>query len=132
MKTLICFISLSLLLVWPACNASMNDHHPQDSREAERARQERGVYRDRAEAKLRELDRQIDALKERLSRSTEKQRRDLDPQLAELERRREFAHQKLEKLETSSQEAWVDMKAGIDAAMDDLEAACKRADSHFK
>ena len=132
MKTLLCIMSLFLLLVWPGCNASLNDNHPQDSREAERARHERQVYRDRAEAKLRELERQIDALRERLSRSTEKQRRDLDPQLAELERRREFAHQKLEKFETSSQEAWVDMKAGIDAAMDDLEAAYRRADSHFK
>lgn len=132
MKTLACIMSLSLLLVWPACNTARNDNHPQDSREAERARHERQVYRDRAEAKLRELDAQIDFLRERLSRSTERQRRDLDPQLDELERRRKFAHQKLEKFETSSQEAWVDMKAGIDAAIDDLEAACKRADSHFK
>jgi uncharacterized protein involved in exopolysaccharide biosynthesis len=131
-KTLICIMSLSLLLMWPACNASLNDDHPQDRRDAERARQERQVYRDRAAAKLRELDRQIDALRERLARGTERQRRDLDPQLAEMERKREFAHQKLEKFETSSQEAWVDMKAGIDAAMDDLEAAYKRADSHFR
>jgi hypothetical protein len=52
--------------------------------------------------------------------------------MADLDKKREAAHLRLEKLKNSSQEAWVDMKLGIDSAMDDLENAYQRAASHFK
>ena len=38
----------------------------------------------------------------------------------------------LVKLRNASQAAWEDMKAGMDAAMHDLEVAYKQADAHFK
>ena len=46
--------------------------------------------------------------------------------MAELDRKGEVAGQQFEKLKNSSQEAWRDMKPGIDAAMRDLEPAYKR------
>ena len=90
------------------------------------------MYQDKAEAKLRDLDQQIDTLETKIGKENKVERKQLDQQMAELERKRDIAHQKLERLETSSQEAWGDMKSGIDAAMDDLEAAYQQAASHFK
>jgi hypothetical protein len=99
---------------------------------AETAKEEEQVYQDRVEANLRDLDQQIDALKVKMKKENKVEHKQLDQQMAELERKRDVAHQKLEKLGTSSQEAWGDMRSGIDAAMDDLEAAYEQAASHFK
>jgi hypothetical protein len=132
MKIILCLAVVSSLLLWPACNVEVNSPHPSANNDEESARRERQMYRDRAQTKRRELDRQIDALRERIRNGTKEQRRELERQMPDLDQRREIARQKLERLETSSQEAWADMKSGIDAAMDDLEAACKRANSHFQ
>jgi septal ring factor EnvC (AmiA/AmiB activator) len=130
MKKLVCVMAMSLLL-WPACNADLNRASQNENNTAETARQQRLVYQAKIEAKLRYLDREVDELKTKLEQS-KVDRKEYDQRMAELERKREVAHQKLEKLRTSSQAAWVDMKAGIDAALDDLESAYDKAASHFK
>jgi TolA-binding protein len=131
MKRLVCVLAMSLLL-WPACSTGQNRASQDVDNAAETARQEKQMYQDRVEANLRDLDRQIGALKAKIAKENEVERRHLDQQMAELERKREVAHQKLEKLETSSQEAWGDMKTGIDAAMEDLQSAYERAAADFK
>lgn len=130
MKKLICVMAMSLLL-WPACNADLNRASQNENHDAETARQQRLIYQAKIEAKLRYLDREIDELKTEMEQSRV-DRNQYDQRMAELERKRKLAHEKLERLKTSSQEAWVDMKAGIDAAMDDLESAYQKAASHFK
>jgi multidrug resistance efflux pump len=130
MKMLICVAAMSLLL-WPACNADLNRASQNENSNAETARQQRLVYQTKIEAKLHYLDREIDELKTEMKQS-KLDRNQYDQRMAELERKRELAHEKLEKLQRSSQEAWVDMRAGIDAAMDDLESAYQKAAHHFK
>jgi restriction endonuclease S subunit len=90
------------------------------------------MYQDNIEAKLRDLDQQIDALKVKIGKQKKVDRKQLEQEMAELDRKREAAHQDFEKLKNSSQEAWRDMKVGIEAAMEDLETAYEQAASHFK
>ena len=131
MKKLVCVIAMSLLL-WPACSTEQYRAGQNVNNPAETVRQEKQMYQDQAGAKLRDLDQQIDTLRTKAAKESKVDRRQLDREMAELERKRDEAHQRLEKLNTSSQEAWKDMKVGIEAAMDDLQAAYQRAAAHFK
>jgi predicted small secreted protein len=100
--------------------------------QAEAAKHAQQAYEDQAQAKLRELDQQIDALEARIRRGSKVERQRLAPQITQLERDRAVAHAKLKQLKNSSQEAWTDMKVGIDRAMGDLQAAYQRANADFK
>ena len=130
MKRLICVMAMSLML-WPACSTEQNRAGQNVNNAAETARQEKQMYQDKIEAKLRDLDQQIDALKVKIGKQNRVDRKQLQQQMAELDRKRVAAHQELEKLKNSSEEAWQDMKAGIEAAIGDLETAYERAASHF-
>jgi TolA-binding protein len=131
MKSLLCFMAMSLWF-WPACSTQQNAASPNENTAVETARQEKQMYQDRVETNLRDLDRKIDVLKAKIAKANKVDRKQLDQEMAELDRKSEIAHQKLERLQISSQEAWVNMKAGIDSAMDDLETAYKQAVSHFQ
>ncbi len=104
-------------------------------------RQERQKYQDQIEAQFRDLDQRIDDLAARIEKENSEARtkargreyRDKSQQeIAELQRKREIARRKLENLRNSSQDAWQDMKVGIDAAMRDLKSAYDQAASHFQ
>lgn len=129
MKKLVCALALSLWL-WPACSTEQRAASQEENQRLAEARQEKQMYQDKVEAQLRELDREIDALRAKMGKSLN--RKQLDQQMDELERKRAIAHQELDKLKNSSQEAWQDMKAGIDSAVQDLETAYQQAASHFK
>jgi peptidoglycan hydrolase CwlO-like protein len=122
-------VLLSLVLL-PACSNRVQQDQKQTD-DADAARRQREAYQAQAEEKLHELDQKIEDLKSRINQNTP-DKEDLDQQMAELERRRAIAHEKLEKLKTSSQGAWSDMKAGIDAAVADLDTAYHEAANRFK
>jgi uncharacterized protein HemX len=125
------WVIIAAIIFGPACSNFQGGSSSNQNADAERARQQRQIYQDRAEEKLHELDRQIEDLKTKITTDKHHEHKDDESQLDDLQRKREVAHQKLEKLRTSSSEAWQDMKTGIDEAMDDLSTAFKRADSHF-
>jgi TolA-binding protein len=131
MKRLIYLMAVALLL-WPACSAGNKPSGQNEDKEAAAARQQRQMYQEKIQAKLRELDAEIDTLETKMEKQKQLNRKTLEPQIAELNRKRESARQEAERLNNSSAEAWRDMKEGIDAAMDDLESACKQAASKFK
>lgn len=130
MKKLIGVVAVALLM-WPACSNNLNRASQNENNDAETARQQRLAYQAKIEVKLRDLDREVDQLKSKAEQN-KADGKQLDQRMAELERKREIAHQKLERLRTSSQEAWADMKVGIDAAMQDLESAYDKAAADFK
>jgi chromosome segregation ATPase len=95
-------------------------------------RQEKQIYLNRVDSNLHDLDRQIDDLQVRITKTSKVERKQLNQQMAELERKRAIAHEKLEKLKSSSEEAFGDMKVGFNAAMDNLQAAYEKAAADFK
>lgn len=125
-------LSTSLLL-YPACGVEQTGGSPvnPDDSATQAIRHERQMYQNRVQANLNDLDRRIAALEVRL-RNREKGAEKRAQLISGLDRKRACAFQKLQGLRTSSHEAWGDMKAGIDSAMDELEIAYQRANSNFK
>lgn len=93
---------------------------------------ERQQYQDKVEAKLRELDGEIAALKAKSAKQRKDSGRDFDQEMARLQQKVKDARQKFAQLKNSSQGAWQDMKEGIDTAVKDLQTAYDRAALHFK
>jgi predicted RNase H-like nuclease (RuvC/YqgF family) len=129
MNRIACVLVMSLLL-WPACNTQQNA--ASETQQRLDVAKQKEMYQERVEENLRKLDREIDALKAKMRNESKVDGKALDREMAELEQKREAAHQKFERLKDSSQAAWQDMRAGIDAAMDDLSAAYEKASSHIK
>src|ERR1017187_8636315 len=126
-------ILTTCLLVYLASSLAHSGGTPATSEtsDAEAIRHERQMYQNRVQSNLNDLDRRIAALKSRLRKEDKAGLRKRDQQIPELDRKRAFAYQKLDNLKTSSREAWGDMKAGIDTAMDDLETGYQQAHSHL-
>ena len=130
MRKLILLLPL-VLLTWVACTSQPAAPGQQTTGESEAARQ-RAQYEEKAEAKLRELNRRIEELNSKAGPQAKSARKQLDRQVAELDQRRAALQQQLEKFKNTTQEAWRDAKPGIDAAMRDLETAYQRAAADFK
>lgn len=120
-----------MILLGPVASMKQNTPAPRVAEKPETTQQEHRQFQDKANAKLRELDREIAALKIKASHEGREAKKEYDRQLPELEKKRAVAEKKFEELKNSSQEAWVDMKDGMNAALGDLETAYKRAASHF-
>jgi len=97
MKRLACVLAMSLLL-WPACSSQRNRASQNGNTGTESARQQKQIYQDQIEAKLRELDHEIDALTQKIEKETrgdrtkarqEECRAKAQQQMAELNRKRE-------------------------------------------
>ena len=54
-----------------------------------------------------------------------------DEKLKTLQERRQQMRQKLEQIDNASEEAWRDIKKGVDSAWQSLNEAIKKARSHF-
>jgi TolA-binding protein len=140
MKKLACVLAMSLML-WPACSTEQNKASQNENKGTESARQQRQMYQTQIEAKLRELDHEIDALTKKIENENsedrtrarqQEYRAKAQQQMAELDRERAAARRQLDRLQNSGQDAWQDVKVGIDAAVQDLQAAYDRAASEFK
>jgi TolA-binding protein len=129
MNKLVCLLVMTFLFS-VGCSVQQDRASQNDAMES--ARQKREMYQDQLAEKLRHLDDEISALKARIENDNKGDRKQLDRQMAELEQKRAVAHEKLEKIRDSSQAAWEEMKAGMDAAMKDLEVAYKQADAYLK
>ena len=121
-----------VLLTWIPCRAQQAESTQPKNGEHPTASQQRDSYEEKAEARLRELKRQIEALNAKASQQGSEARKQFDRQIADLDRQRATVQKQLDKLKTSSQQAWRDMKPNLEAAMKDLEAAYQRAAADFK
>jgi TolA-binding protein len=133
MTSLLCAVALTLLLLLPACSLDQNraSQNPNSSA-IETARQDKRAYEQKIDSALRDLDQEIQGLKIKSRVQNRADRKQLDEQIAALERKRDEARIRLMKLKDSSDEAWRDMKAGIDKALNDLDVAYEQAASHFR
>lgn len=131
MKSFVGLLAVALIL-WPACTVQKPSASSNDDRQAEASRQERQAYQEKIQAKMREIGQEIDALKQKLQNQTGAERKKTEPQVRDLERQRDALNQQFRDLENSSQAAWQNLKVGINAAVDDLDAALQRAVANFK
>ena len=83
-------------------------------------------YLKKIEAQIKEWSAKIDELKEKGVKGK------YDEIMENLIAKRETAQNKLQELKKSSDEAWVDIKVGLENARDELKEALEKAVSQFK
>ena len=86
-------------------------------------------------AKLAEFDKKIQTLQamaeSKAAQLKEESKAQFNQSMEALAKKKEAAAEKLNELESASDKAWTDIKAGADSAMDELNEALNRASSHF-
>jgi chromosome segregation ATPase len=89
------------------------------------------AYKKKQEARLEELKAQIQLLKARADKFGADAEITYKEQLRQLRNRREEAEERLAALRDAGLDAWVDLKSGVETALDDLQDAVKDATSRF-
>jgi len=92
----------------------------------------RAAYIEKIKAKLDELNAGIDVLEARGRDAQADMRIKIDEELGTLKQRREEAKAHLENLRNAGDEAWEDMKDGVELAWSSLGEAVKSAVARFK
>ena len=98
--------------------------------------EQKEAYMQKIDIRLKELDRDIEALGNRIQAGTDEMtaegRAKLEASLQTLKAQKEGAVEQYEKLKTSGGQAWDELKAGMDAAMKKLNAAYDKAKAEFE
>ncbi len=96
--------------------------------------QSKEAYEAELQARLDELNQQIEALKSEAEQRVgeEFNSEDVDQLIEELEAQSAAATQELEELGAASEEAWEDFKPGLNAAIDELDLAIQEALANFE
>jgi DNA-binding transcriptional regulator GbsR (MarR family) len=89
------------------------------------------AFRKQMETKLSEYGEKIDQLQAKTEKLGEDGKAKAQQQLTALRQKRDEVSEKLKALGSSSGNAWEQMKSGIDAAMEDLGNAYKKAVAEF-
>lgn len=87
----------------------------------------REIYKEKAEAKLEELNARIDLLKSQMKDQAADAKLGLSGQVEVLENLREDLKSRISQLRTGAENAWDEISRGLDHAMDEVEHALERA-----
>lgn len=98
--------------------------------------EQKAAYMQKIDARLEELDRDIGALGDKIQTGADEMtaegRAKLEASLKTLRTEKDAAAQQYEKLKTSGGQAWNELKAGMDAAMQKLDTAFDKAKAEFE
>jgi tRNA U34 5-carboxymethylaminomethyl modifying GTPase MnmE/TrmE len=89
------------------------------------------AFREKTEARLAEYKKEIDELQTKAEKLGGDAKAKAEQQLTALRQKRDEVSQKLKELSSASGNAWEQVKSGIDAAMEDLGDAYKKAAAEF-
>lgn len=89
------------------------------------------AFRERAETGLAEYKKEIDRLQATAEKLEGDAKAKAEQHLTALHQKRDAVSGKLKDLSSSSGNAWKELKSGVDAAMEDLGKACKKAADEF-
>jgi F0F1-type ATP synthase membrane subunit b/b' len=89
------------------------------------------AFREQTEARLAEYEQEIDQLQAKAEKLEGDAKAKAEQQLTALRQKRDAVSEKLKELSSSSGNAWEQIKSGIDAAMEDLGNAYKKAAAEF-
>ena len=89
------------------------------------------AFREQTEARLAEYEQEIDQLQAKAEKLEGDAKAKAEQQLTQLRQKRDAVSEKLKELSSSSGNAWEQIKSGIDAAMEDLGNAYKKAAAEF-
>lgn len=95
------------------------------------AEEKRAQYERAIEDQLDKLDARIQALKEQLGKAEVQAKAEIEEQLDELRAKKQAVAKRLADLRVASEEAWQELKTGINTAMQELKESVDRALKRF-
>jgi chromosome segregation ATPase len=90
------------------------------------------AFQETLEAQLKEWDAKLDVLKAKARKATAEARAECEGQLEALAAKRVLAQEKLQELRERTEDAWEDLKAGVDKTWGEIGKAINKIASHFK
>ena len=92
----------------------------------------RKAYEEKLDAQLEEWNAQIALLKAKAAKARAEAKIDYNKTIEALQRRQDEVRTKLHELKASGDEAWEDIKVGVEKAWAEVKAAFRDATSKFK
>ena len=92
----------------------------------------RDEYIRKMQAKLEELNAEIDTLSAKAGEVTADVKKEYNQQIESLKAKQAVARQKIEEIQHAGESAWVDLKSGIELAWTAIGEAVDSAKSRFK
>ena len=93
---------------------------------------DRSAYEQKRQAQLRQLDAEIDKLKAKAAEATADAKIELDRSLEAVRRHRETLRSRLDELADVGEDAWTEVRDGVEAAWKRLRSALDDAGSDVK
>lgn len=90
------------------------------------------AYQKKLEAQLKEWDANLDVLSAKAQKTKADARISYENELESLRSKRATAHKKLEELGKRGEDAWEDMKDGVEKIWDDMGKAMEKLTARFK
>lgn len=90
------------------------------------------AYREIMNARLKELEAEIQKLSAKAEAKKARAKIDYQEQLRSVQNRKDAVRSKLDELSRSSGEAWMDLKRGVEEAWEELKQATQRARARFE
>ena len=90
------------------------------------------AYRKKLEAQLDEWDAKLDVFAAKANKASADARIGYENELASLKGKRAVAREKLEELSKRGENAWEDMKDGMEKARDEMSKAIEKVAARFK
>jgi hypothetical protein len=85
------------------------------------------IYQQKVEAKIEQVNAQIDSYLSKIDETKADTKLEIKNQLDDLTNQRKTVERKFEEIRNAGQDAWSDMRSGLDDAIDELEASFKQA-----
>jgi len=128
---LVCFVATSLII---GCGEKEPAQQPAQKQEGKVEQQQDPMkeYQTMAEAKLEELGREIEALKQKAGEVKEDAKAEFNQQMDNLKEQQDTAKKKLEELKTATRENWEDLKAQMDGQLKKLGDLFEQIKSKFQ
>jgi chromosome segregation ATPase len=93
--------------------------------------QQKEAFQRKAHEELAALQKQIIALKGKMSEASTAARAELQKSIAELEKKKDAAKNKLDELRSATDAKWMDVKSAVNASIDELKQSYQKALSHL-
>ncbi|BCR06748.1 hypothetical protein DESUT3_38170 [Desulfuromonas versatilis] len=94
--------------------------------------EEKQAYREKFEARLRELKAQLELLEAKADLAKAEAGIEYQKQIKELRQKRDAMSARLEELKKAGGDAWRDLRTGLEKAAEDLKGALERARDKFR
>jgi phage shock protein A len=90
------------------------------------------IYQQKAQARIDQMEAKINELRARFNEAKADAKMKVSNQFEDLTSRQETVENKIDQMKDAGEDAWKDMRSGLDTAMDELESSFNEAANQFE